>query len=218
MCEHEFRLMMSSEPAGMGQRKARRLGKIDGTENDTDGLALPNAHLDSPSHSTRRRQRRELYGSARIKREQCACQVGSGSRLSSSQPGMGLFVRTSLYCTECDIGSQPAFRVHRQSRASRAMRAASGLSAAPKGSSDPSGTASASSSQHDCTAAHRETKSHLEIAFGRRSECRRDARCVLHASAAIHSETHRSPGLLLHPRGPNRIIDVDACRGNPSTG
>ena len=51
MGEHEFRVMTMSELTGVGQRKTRGLGKIDGTENDPDGLALPIAHLKSPLYS-----------------------------------------------------------------------------------------------------------------------------------------------------------------------
>jgi len=64
--EYESRPMSPSELAGMGQGETRRLGKIDSTENNVDGLALHVAHFKPPSRSARSRQYRRTLRTLRI--------------------------------------------------------------------------------------------------------------------------------------------------------
>jgi len=84
--EYEARPMSPSELAGMGQGETRRLGKIDSTENNVDGLALHVAHFKPPSRSARSRQYRRTLRTRRIDTDlsESAVRVPARTHLTSA--------------------------------------------------------------------------------------------------------------------------------------
>lgn len=143
---------MTSEPDGMGRCKARRLGEIDRTENDTDGFVLPVVLLDSPLRAPRAAARNASSGAD----HECAERVTARTPVPSATSRIvtGLFLRTSLYCTKYDIGSHSTPRLCRRNRICRAKRTARGHSDFLCQPAGPYGIASASSNWIDRLQSH----------------------------------------------------------------